>query len=475
MIIKKKICFAILSLISFSIYSVYANNKLQLDGKEFKRFSAYKEENAIYVTPEILESGGKWRIKEENGKMFALVKVDEKVEKVEIPFITRDNKKLVDFDFFSTQAGIEGILNAKKTKLKIKKIKEINSLPIKLKSKPLIIWDPDNEFDPDLAFFDENSGTRIISPTLGSINVFGKAFSNEFVSYLKKIKNAGIEIMPLVHNNFDLEKTRDFVSDIKKVEEVTSRMSAYSEVYKFDGYNIDFENMYKEDKDLFTEFIKKLSNKIHNKNKKVTVDITVIEPTSDYWSMCYDRKSLAKYADYQIIMGYDETPAASKYAGSVASYNWLDSKMHNLLQEVPSEKLILGIPFYTRAWVGNDGNAVSYVLTIKNNNEFLKKHNVRLVWQDKEKQYKGFYTVNGIQARIWLEEKRSLSEKIKLAKKYNLGGLAFWRYGFETPDIYRYLENKWIDDSDKYDIWNNFEGSILEKIRKQKRLKHSID
>ena len=100
------------------------------------------------------------------------------------------------------------------------------------------------------------------------------------------------------------------------------------------------------------------------------------------------------------------------------------------------------------------------------------KHNVRLIWQEKEKQYKGIYKTNGLPAQIWMEEKRSLGEKIKLAKKYKLGGLAFWRYGFESSDIYSYLENKWINNYSEYDIWNNSNGSILEKIRKKNRIKN---
>ncbi len=92
------------------------------------------------------------------------------------------------------------------------------------------------------------------------------------------------------------------------------------------------ENMYKEDKNLFTNFIKELSSKIHAKNKKLSIDITVIEQLSDFWSMCYDRKALSKFTDYQIIMGYDETPAGSKYAGSVSSSKLVESENTGIIK-----------------------------------------------------------------------------------------------------------------------------------------------
>lgn len=470
--IKKYTILILSSLILTVFINANAIDKLHLEGKNLKGFYAYKDEDTVYVTPELLEDGGRWKIQEEKNKTFAIVKVGNKEEKVEIPIIIKDNKKLVDFDFFSKQAGLKGEINLKRKTFKIQKDKQINLKKEKSNLKPLIIWDPDSEFNQNSAFFTENAGIRIISPTLGSINVFNNVFSNEFLSYLKNIQDSGMEVMPLIHNNFDPDKTRDFVKNSKKIDEITNRMAAYSEVYRFDGYNIDFENMYKEDKNLFTNFIKELSSKIHARNKKLSIDITVIEPLSDFWSMCYDRKALSEFTDYQVIMGYDETPAGSKYAGSVSSYNWLNRKIPELLNEVPAEKLILGIPFYTRAWIGYDGSATSSVLTIKNNREFIMKHNVRLIWQEKEKQYKGIYKTNGLPAQIWMEEKRSLGEKIKLAKKYKLGGLAFWRYGFESSDIYSYLENKWINNYSEYDIWNNSNGSILEKIRKKNRIKN---
>ena len=118
--------------------------------------------------------------------------------------------------------------------------------------------------------------------------------------------------------------------DSKMQEKLISRIDAISEVYDLGGYNIDFENMKQEDKNLYTDFIKKLSGAMHEQGKMVAVDVTVYNEWSPTWSLCYDRENLAKAADYLVIMGYDETPGNSTVPGSVAVYFLLERKRNCL-------------------------------------------------------------------------------------------------------------------------------------------------
>ncbi|MCK9907282.1 glycosyl hydrolase family 18 protein, partial [Frankia sp. Cpl3] len=78
-------------------------------------------------------------------------------------------------------------------------------------------------------------------------------------------------------------------------------------------------------------------------------DVT-IKSSSDRWSRFYDRAALAKVVDYMMVMTYDEYWASSPVAGSVASLPWVEKGLQGVLEEVPNEKLILGVPFYTRLW-----------------------------------------------------------------------------------------------------------------------------
>lgn len=174
--------------------------------------------------------------------------------------------------------------------------------------------------------------------------------------------------------------------------------------------------------------------------KVVSVDITAIGDPNSYRSGCYDRKGLAEHVDYAVLMGYDQTSGGSDRAGPVSSYNWLERILPPLLEEIPAERLILGLPFYTRVWTGDDGRASSDVLTLEYTEDFARRHKIMPRWQDTERQFYADWRENGMRKRVWLEEDRSLAEKAGLVKKYGLGGAAFWRYGFESPDVYSALD-----------------------------------
>ena len=309
------------------------------------------------------------------------------------------------------------------------------------KSRQVIIWDPEHEFSTSSIKDAGKDNAIIISPTWGS---YKDVSQNDFVPdlvYLKGIKDNGFNVLPLIHNDFDIPGTSAFMHDSKMQKKLISRIDAISEVYDLGGYNIDFENMKQEDKYLYTDFIKKLSGAMHEQGKMVTVDVTVYNEWSPTWSLCYDRENLAKAADYLVIMGYDETPGNSTVPGSVASYSWLDDSIKVLKKSVPGEKMILGLPLYTRVWVNESGRWKSRVLTLKYTDQFISRHKLRPVWNDEEKQYTSSWKEKGTAYKTWLEDAKSLEDKMSLVGKYGLGGTAFWRYGFEAENTFSELLN----------------------------------
>ena len=142
------------------------------------------------------------------------------------------------------------------------------------------------------------------------------------------------------------------------------------------------------DKFLYTKFIKTVSEKLHMHGKEISVDITV-NSNSPNWSLCYDRKGMAAYVDYEVIMGYDQTPGGSRYSGPVSSYSWLKHHIAMLLKQVPNNKLVLGLPFYTRIWTGKEGQAASSVLMMKQIKSLLGQNNIGLFWNPEDRQYVG--------------------------------------------------------------------------------------
>ena len=157
------------------------------------------------------------------------------------------------------------------------------------------------------------------------------------------------------------------------------------------------------------------------------------------YSAFYNRKEQGIVADYVIVMGYDEHFAGGD-AGSVASISYVENGITGTLKEVPKEKLINSVPFYTRVWTEKDGKTTSKAYGMTAAKKWVDENNVELTWQDKVGQYYGeIENENGVQ-KIWMEEAKSLGLKKDLVNQYDLAGIACWKQGFETADIWTIMD-----------------------------------
>lgn len=288
-------------------------------------------------------------------------------------------------------------------------------------------------------------GVNILSPTWFSIrDGEGNIFDKGNLAYVEKFKELGYEIWPLIDNSFDPDLTHELLKSSEKREKLIYSIASLYKDYGVDGINIDFENVYLADKDLLTQFVRELYPIFNGMDMKVSMDISPLS-TSENWSLSYDRLRLAETVDYLMLMAYDQHWATSPIAGSVAQYSWVEASILGVLEEVPGEQLVLGIPLYTRLWeISNsqgEEELISYALTMENANKFIEENKIELVWDEKSRQYYGEALVEDKLYKIWLEDRESISYKTSLVNKYDLAGLASWRRGFETEDIWPILSN----------------------------------
>lgn len=287
----------------------------------------------------------------------------------------------------------------------------------------------------------EIPGVNTISPTWFSIvDVEGKIYDKGNTEYVNKYKKLGYDIWPIFDNSFDPDMTHEFLkSSIIREEIINNLLNIYLN-YGFEGINIDFENVYLKDKDLLTQFIRELYPVFKANNMIVSMDVTAIS-TNENWSMSFDRVRLKDATDYLVFMAYDQHWASSPVAGSVAEYTWVERNLLRLFDLIPREKLILAVPFYTRLWTIEDDKVSSQALTMEIANKFIANNNMQLSWDHKAGQFYGELERDSKLYKIWLEDAKSLEYKASLIHKYDLAGIASWRKGFESPDIWISLES----------------------------------
>ena len=313
-------------------------------------------------------------------------------------------------------------------------------------SKPVILtWEYAGLTTTRPADIGNLDGVQVLSPTWFHLTQEGLVLNRADKRYVDWAHQKGRQVWALFDNGFNPELTHEFFSDVGLRIKVIKQLLSYVDMYKLDGINIDFENMYLKDKSNFVQFIRELAPLLHEKERTLSVDVTFLS-NSETWSMCYDRKALSAAADYLIVMGYDEHGQSSRVAGSVSSLPWVEAGLIKILAEVLPAKLILGIPFYTRLWQEETDAAGKTKLTSKafsmeNAIQWINENGAETVIDEMTGQQYVELSKENIKYKMWLEDEYSLTKRIELMKKYRLAGFGAWRRGFERDTVWPVLSS----------------------------------
>lgn len=398
--------------------------------------------NSNYILGQVILEGGDIRVSFD--KKAPIIFKDVPVETELYVF-----EEYEDWYKVRTIDGIVGYINKEYMKIdlasNIHSSGEYDKISKVKRDKINLTWDYTHRKMENVENVEYIEGVNVISPTWFSIvDENGNIMDKGNREYVVKYKELGYEIWPLINNNFDPDLTRALLSSSESRERLIENIARIYISYGVDGINLDFENIYMNDRDLLTQFVRELYPVFKEKGMTVTMDVTPIS-VSENWSRCYDRRRLSETLDYIMLMAYDQHWASSPVAGSVAQYSWVEDSVRNVLEEVPNEKLILGVPFYTRLWTvknTEEGDKVSsQVLSMDEAKKFIEGNNIELIWDDESGQYFGEVTKDGITYKIWMEDEKSLQMKSSLINKYDLAGIASWRKGFEKEEVWPVLSN----------------------------------
>lgn len=280
-------------------------------------------------------------------------------------------------------------------------------------------------------------GMNVIVPTwFNVVSSDGTYTSLASREYVDKAHEMGLKVWAMVENVSTEESvkkldTRQLMSSTSTRKKLIADLMKEADTYGFDGFNLDFESLKAEAGPHYVQFIREMSVACRGKGLVLSIDNYV--PSA--YTAFYNRQEQGIVADYVIIMGYDEHYAGGE-AGTVSSIPYVKDGIENTLKEVPKEKVINAVPFYTRVWTVNEGKTTSKAYGIADAEQWVKANNVDLDWDDELGQYYGSVVNESGEQFIWMEERDSMGLKINLINKYDLAGVACWKLGFETPQIW---------------------------------------
>ncbi|MCK5129212.1 MAG: hypothetical protein KAQ68_05145, partial [Clostridiales bacterium] len=187
--------------------------------------------------------------------------------------------------------------------------------------------------------------------------------------YVERCHANGVKVWGTVFSTSDPSLAEQIVTNQEIQDQVIGQLVAWTRAYNLDGISLDFEKMDPENKDLFTAFAKNLKDALPVNQDTVSVAVTVklLNQNGSNWYQCYDRGGLAEVIDYVAVMTYEGHKSGSGLV-PVAGIDWVETHILRILEEVPSDKLIMGVPFY----------GVDYISKVNDSDSF----DITPLWQD---------------------------------------------------------------------------------------------
>ncbi len=306
---------------------------------------------------------------------------------------------------------------------------------------------------------EQTKGVNVVSPTWFSISsIEGAITTIGDPGYVQAAHEHGVQVWGLVDNFNDDVDNYALLTNYQARSQLIANLMAEAERLDLDGINVDFEanntglgGLNKDCGIHFVQFIRELSIACRRAGVILSVDNYVPRSYNQY----YHRDSQAVVADYLIVMGYDEHYGGSD-AGSTSSLPFVEDGIVQTLQEVPKEKLINAVPFYTRLWkltpqaqaaegaqIRDDGAAPFGAYALSSNaiganaiQAELQDKNATLSWLETEQQHYTEYMWEDCFYRLWLEDTASMEKRLEVMQKYDLAGVACWKLGLESPDMW---------------------------------------
>ncbi|MEC5423319.1 glycosyltransferase [Virgibacillus sp. C22-A2] len=280
-------------------------------------------------------------------------------------------------------------------------------------------------------------------------------------------KKNDVEIVPLIHNiengKWNQETVHQLLNSPEEQEKFIKNLHELINEHGFDGINIDFENLNKNDRDLLTKFIKKLYSTFHADGLSVSIAVPAAHEAFDY-------KELEKYVDQMIVMAYDENV---DNPGTIASSTWFKE----ILSKLPKEKLIVAIGNYGYDWEWESqepGEPVSFDDVTR----LAEKANLDIQWDDMSQTPYLKYMENNKLHEIWFLDSATFYNQLKMSADAGAQGIALWRLGSEDPSVWDVLKGNKTEElltvKNGGNIYSTGEGNIFRATESRKEGKRSL-
>lgn len=195
------------------------------------------------------------------------------------------------------------------------------------------------------------------------------------------------------------------------------------------GVNVDFEYVYQFDRESYSQFLRRLTQRMHQLG---CIVVTALAPklSEDQQGLLYSAHDYAAHGqivDYVVLMtyewGYTYGPAMA-----VAPLNMVRRVLDYAVQVMPAGRILMGIPNYGYDWTlpfaqGTAARSLTNMEAVT----LAGQAGAGIQFdQAAQSPFFRYYDRDGRQHEVWFEDARSLRAKYALVNEYGLAGVSFW-------------------------------------------------
>ena len=300
----------------------------------------------------------------------------------------------------------------------------------------------------------------ILVPTWYAVNGHGLVTGEPDRRVLAQAKAAHVQVIPIVVL-FDKQQLHDLFGDVKAQDVMNRALLRECREHGYAGIQFDLEHVLWVERDGLSALVKRSAEALHSQGLQVQIATVPNAPGHagslpyakwmfEEWRGGYDLKALAESVDLICLMTYDQH---SRYTapGPVDGWEWTVENLDYALQDVPKEKLSLGIALYGYHWFAGDpglnkpeqkANPTAESLSFASA-EFLRaSYGGRLQWDDDDHTPWFYFTRDQTREWVFYTDKRAFMDRYELAKQRGLQGVCSWVLGDEDPAIWDTLPAK---------------------------------
>ena len=198
----------------------------------------------------------------------------------------------------------------------------------------------------------------------------------------------------------------------------------------FDGVQIDFEAIARDDAPYFFDFLAELKAALPA-GKTLSVAVPARTQTI---ADAYDYTRITAVADRLVIMAYDEHWSTSS-PGPVASLPWCSKVVDFAESTVATDKIIMGLPLYGRAW---QDKRLARALRFKNVQDIVAQTNSKTSYDASLGAW--FEYSENVVVKVFYDDAKTLMAKLQLYRTKNVTSVSFWRIGLGPAELWSNLQ-----------------------------------